>query len=73
MTQEKELEKKIIDKLWKIEQDIDFVKGVMVCLKTLKSKQDMLEIINEHPDATSSRLLLVAIALAEYEEENGLR
>ena len=63
---------KLRDKLLEINNDIDFAKDVLTNAKTEKSRRDILELIEEHPDITPKRLLLISVALGQYEKENGL-
>ena len=65
---------KLRDKLLEIsDNNIDFAKGVMVNTQSDECRQSMLDIIEEHPEADTSRLLLVSVALGEWEKEHGLR
>lgn len=53
--------------------DIDFAKGVMTNTQTKKCRQEMIELIKEHPDITCNRISLMSVAFGEFERKNGLR
>lgn len=65
---------KLKDKLMEIsDNDIDFAKGVMTNAQSDKCRQDILDTIEEHPEVSKNRLLLMSVALGEWEKENNMR
>lgn len=55
------------------DNDVDFAKGIMTNTQSKKCRQDILDIMDEHPDVSKDRLLLVSVALGKWEKEHGLR
>lgn len=65
---------KLRDKLLEYSDgDVGYSKGIMVNAQSDKCRQDILDILEEEPDLPKDRLLLISVALGEWEKKNGLR
>ena len=63
--EELKLALKLKDKLYKLRNSDDYVLGDLVNAG-IENWQTLLEIIEEHPEASSDRIALVALGLGEY-------
>ena len=65
--EEMKLATELKDKLYKLRNIDDYVLGALVNAG-MENWQTLLEIIDEHPEASCDRIALVALSLGEYSE-----
>lgn len=65
-----EIREKLQNELYKKKDDIEFVNGVIIFAETEENWQVLLDIMEEHPEATTSQLILIALGLGREVETN---
>ena len=65
-----EIREKLRNELYKKKDDIEFVNGVIIFAKTEENWQVLLDIMEEHPEATTSQLILIDLGLGREVETN---